>query len=70
MEIRKSDDLKNTVMIAISGYTQAEDKKRSIEAGFDMHLGKPVDSDILQTALDYFITKYTEDGARDVSKAM
>ncbi|MCC2669198.1 MAG: hypothetical protein K0Q72_1669 [Armatimonadetes bacterium] len=30
-------------LIAISGYGQAEDRLRSLEAGFDLHLTKPVD---------------------------
>jgi DNA-binding response OmpR family regulator len=31
------------VLIALTGWGQAEDKKRSQEAGFDRHLVKPVD---------------------------
>ena len=30
-------------LIAISGYGQADDRQRSMEAGFDLHLTKPVD---------------------------
>jgi signal transduction histidine kinase len=36
-----------TVIIAISGYGQDEDRLRSREAGFDYHLVKPVDYDAL-----------------------
>lgn len=32
-----------TVMIALSGYGQEEDKRRALEVGFDHHLTKPVD---------------------------
>jgi CheY-like chemotaxis protein len=30
-------------LIAVSGYGQSEDRQRSREAGFEMHLTKPVD---------------------------
>jgi CheY-like chemotaxis protein len=30
------------VLIAITGYGQADDRRRSLEAGFDAHLTKPV----------------------------
>jgi len=33
----------NAVMVAVSGWGQEEDKRRSREAGFDHHLVKPVD---------------------------
>jgi CheY-like chemotaxis protein len=32
-------------LIAVSGYGQEEDVRRSLEAGFDLHLAKPVDPD-------------------------
>jgi signal transduction histidine kinase/ActR/RegA family two-component response regulator len=35
------------ILVAITGWGQAEDKKRSREAGFDHHLVKPVDPDQL-----------------------
>lgn len=39
-------------LIALSGYDQARDRRRSQEAGFAMHLAKPVDVDELVDALD------------------
>jgi CheY-like chemotaxis protein len=38
-------------LIAISGYGQAEDRKRAQAAGFDLHLVKPVDFGELISAL-------------------
>ncbi len=35
---------KDTVLIAVTGWGQEEDRRRSREAGFDVHLTKPVDS--------------------------
>jgi PAS domain S-box-containing protein len=43
-------------MIAISGYGQEEDRRRSQEAGFDRHLTKPVDFDELTALLDALLT--------------
>ena len=36
------------MLIALTGWGQAEDKRRSREAGFDAHLVKPVDFDALE----------------------
>jgi len=38
-------------LIAITGYGQPEDRTRSFNAGFDFHLVKPVDLELLQTVL-------------------
>jgi PAS domain S-box-containing protein len=46
-ELRKDPSLKETLFIAISGYGQEQDRRRSREAGFDHHLVKPVDYDSL-----------------------
>jgi PAS domain S-box-containing protein len=47
--LRMRDDprLAKTRLIAISGYGQEEDRQRSRKAGFDHHLVKPVDIDVL-----------------------
>jgi PAS domain S-box-containing protein len=37
--------------IALTGYGQPEDKQRALEAGFDEHLVKPVEIDILERAI-------------------
>ncbi len=42
---------KNILLIALSGYAQREDRERSREAGFDLHLAKPVAYDDLRQAL-------------------
>ena len=42
------DDL---LLIALTGYGQAEDKQRALEAGFDYHLVKPVDPGVLEKLL-------------------
>jgi CheY-like chemotaxis protein len=35
------------ILVAITGYGQIDDQRRSIEAGFDAHLTKPVPPDEL-----------------------
>ena len=42
----------NMIMIAVTGWGQEEDRRRSREAGFDGHLVKPVDLDELMRLLD------------------
>ncbi len=41
----------NMALIALTGWNQEEDRRRSREAGFDHHLVKPADSATLQTLL-------------------
>jgi two-component system CheB/CheR fusion protein len=38
-------------LAAITGYGEDEDRRRALEAGFDSHLVKPVDPDVLQALL-------------------
>jgi len=40
-----------TVLIALSGWGQARDRQRSQEAGFALHLVKPVELQNIQTVL-------------------
>ncbi len=40
-----------TLLVALTGWGQEEDKKRALEAGFDRHLTKPVDPAALEGAL-------------------
>jgi two-component system CheB/CheR fusion protein len=39
---RSDDDLRSVHLIAVSGYTRAEDRARGASAGFDRYFGKPV----------------------------
>jgi CheY-like chemotaxis protein len=39
------------VLVALTGYGQPEDKRRTEEAGFDAHLLKPVTAEALQFVL-------------------
>jgi two-component system CheB/CheR fusion protein len=45
--VRRDPDLDRVVLVALTGYGREEDKKRSMAAGFDHHLVKPVSPDAL-----------------------
>jgi CheY-like chemotaxis protein len=49
--IHLQERLAGTRMIAVTGYGQVADKVRAHEAGFDAHLVKPVDLDVLVALL-------------------
>jgi two-component system, sensor histidine kinase len=49
--VRSDPSLHRVQLIALSGYGQAEDRRRTSEAGFDEHLVKPVVLDVLAAAL-------------------
>ncbi|MHC5539105.1 hybrid sensor histidine kinase/response regulator, partial [Singulisphaera rosea] len=50
-QLRREACCKDAVIIAVSGYGQDEDRRRSKSAGFDFHLTKPVDYDALLALL-------------------
>ena len=45
--LRGDGDFRSTYLVALSGYTQPEDRSRAAEAGFDAHRAKPADIDEL-----------------------
>ena len=49
--IREQPWGKDMVLVAVTGWGQEEDRKRSQEAGFNAHLVKPVDPAALQKLL-------------------
>lgn len=49
--LRKNDETRHIKLIALTGYGLAEDQRRVLEAGFDMHLVKPVDINLLLEAI-------------------
>ena len=50
-QLRNEEGCADAVLIAISGYGQEHDRRRSREAGFDHHLVKPVDYESLLSLL-------------------
>jgi PAS domain S-box-containing protein len=49
--LRQQAGLKDTVLVAVTGYGQESDRQRSREAGFDHHLVKPVNMKELEAVL-------------------
>ena len=50
--MRLDPDLQSTPMIALTGYGRDKDRQQAKEAGFDMHLTKPIDSRSIQNILN------------------
>lgn len=51
-QIRNQPGGKSRVLIALTGWGQEDDRRRTVEAGFDYHLVKPVDFDLLEKLLN------------------
>jgi CheY-like chemotaxis protein len=51
------------VLIALSGYSQADDRRRSEASGFAHHLVKPLDIDVLLDVLDALVPQPAHNGA-------
>ena len=49
--LRSDPNTKKALLVAVSGYGQEEDRKRSEQSGFDHHLIKPVDFNVLRALL-------------------
>ncbi len=50
--LRRESGLERTTVVALTGWGQDEDRRRSHEAGFDHHIVKPVEPSALQRLLD------------------
>jgi PAS domain S-box-containing protein len=51
--LRQRPGLENLRLVAMTGWGQEEDRRRSQEAGFDQHLVKPVELDVLRKLLAF-----------------
>jgi CheY-like chemotaxis protein len=49
--VRGDEAFGNTLLIALTGWSEAEDRRRTADAGFDHHLVKPLELETLQTAV-------------------
>jgi PAS domain S-box-containing protein len=50
--LRQQPHFQHTILAAITGYGQEDDRRRSAEAGFDHHLTKPVEPEALEKLLE------------------
>jgi CheY-like chemotaxis protein len=49
---------KELFLLALTGWGQSEDKEKARRAGFDRHLTKPVDPDLVDEIVDQFLRKH------------
>jgi CheY-like chemotaxis protein len=49
--LRQHPALKDVVLAALTGWGQQEDRRRSAEAGFDHHLVKPPELELVESLL-------------------
>ncbi|MCE9545619.1 MAG: response regulator [Planctomycetia bacterium] len=52
-EIRSQPELDQMLLVAFTGYGQAEDRQRAVDAGFDLHLLKPASLQELKEMLQH-----------------
>ncbi len=50
--LKEDSETRDTILIAVTGWGQAEDRRRSKEAGFDYHLVKPVEPAALERLVE------------------
>jgi CheY-like chemotaxis protein len=50
-EARERPETHAIRLVAVTGYGQAEDRRRALAAGFDLHVTKPVDASMLDEML-------------------
>jgi signal transduction histidine kinase/ActR/RegA family two-component response regulator len=53
--LRENEKLKDTLLLAMTGYDQPEDRERALSVGFDEHFVKPMDLRRLKTTLAGFL---------------
>ncbi|MGD0042448.1 MAG: response regulator, partial [Isosphaeraceae bacterium] len=51
-QLRAYPETRDAILVALTGYGQDEDRKRSVTAGFHYHLVKPVSPESLQDLLE------------------
>jgi signal transduction histidine kinase len=56
-DIRAAENGRRVTLVAMTGWGQAEDKRRAIDAGFDAHMVKPVSIDTLMQTLSELKSK-------------
>jgi PAS domain S-box-containing protein len=63
--LRADAQTQRAILIAMTGYGQSEDRQQSMRAGFDHHLVKPLDPDVLQA----IILSYAPSGSERSKRA-
>ena len=63
-KMREQEWGKDTLLIAVTGWGQMEDRRRSLEVGFDAHMVKPLDFGELRKLLDRVPVRESDQGTR------
>ncbi|MBC7604033.1 MAG: response regulator [Ramlibacter sp.] len=50
--LREQPECRGTLLVALSGYGRDDDRRQSQLAGFDHHLTKPVDPEVLAALIE------------------
>ncbi|GAC1422480.1 MAG: response regulator [Burkholderiaceae bacterium] len=50
--LRLNRDLQKTLLVSLSGNDQQEDRDRSMKAGFNKHVGKPISTQQIKNLID------------------
>lgn len=50
--LRDSEEARSAYLIALTGFSMEEDRRQALEAGFDHHLAKPIEMQVLDDLLD------------------
>jgi two-component system CheB/CheR fusion protein len=58
--MRRQSELDGSLLVALTGYGQEDDRRRALAAGCDRHMTKPINSDQLQ----WMLASVTPDGKR------
>ena len=61
-ELRRHPQMARSRLVALTGWGQAEDRRRTAEAGFDDHLTKPTDPRQIQLILREVAQRITASG--------
>jgi CheY-like chemotaxis protein len=68
--LRSHPTTRDAVLFAVSGYGQDEDRRRSKEAGFNRHFVKPLDFQVLLTALAEAAERQDRPGGYEAASAV
>ena len=63
MALRQLEDGHTPLLVATTGWGQTEDKRRSLEAGFDLHMTKPIDLNAASKVVADRMSKGSEPGS-------
>lgn len=58
LAFREDPALKDTTLIALTGWGSEEDRRLSHEAGFDYHLTKPIELNTVTKVMDHFFSRH------------